>query len=136
MNQVTEFPLLTAGGIIVTSVALRYQLTDNGSFFFIVVDEYLHMLYTWFAVVFCFSLFHRLFNRPSRFISRISDASYTVYLAHHLFVVVFAILLLGWNIHPLVKASLMIFVIFVITYGLHRTVIRRSSVLRLLFNGK
>jgi glucan biosynthesis protein C len=67
--------------------------------------------------------------------TRIADSSYTVYLFHHLLVILTALALVEWPGPAWVKFLLVCTVAGGVSYQLHRRVISRSALLRRLFNG-
>lgn len=64
----------------------------------IIAVQYLDVLVTWFSVLICFFVFYRFFNKPSKAMLYLSDASYTVYLFHHIFVVLLGLVFIYLNI--------------------------------------
>lgn len=85
----------------------------------------------------CMLLFSRFLNRENRFTRLISDSSYTIYLFHHILVVLFA----TWAARQLpqagagVKYSIVVCAVLALTIGVHQLLIRRVALLRFLFNG-
>jgi glucan biosynthesis protein C len=67
--------------------------------------------------------------------TRIADSSYTVYLFHHLLIILTALALVGWQGPAWVKFLLVCTVAGGVSYQLHRRVISRSPLLLRLFNG-
>jgi glucan biosynthesis protein C len=67
--------------------------------------------------------------------SRIADSSYTVYLFHHLLVILTALALVEWSVPAWVKFLLVCVIAGGVSYQLHCRVISRSALLRRLFNG-
>lgn len=83
-------------------------------------------------------IFVHFFDRRNETLARISDASYTIYLFHQILVVSLSL----WLLHALPPGHQLGKYVFVVTatsgltYLLHRQVIRRFHLTRLLFNGK
>lgn len=90
----------------------------------------------WLASHLCFVFFHRFFDRSTAFIRYFSDASYTVYLFHHLLVIFFAGIVSGMTCHAVIKFSIVCSLSFLTSLAIHEFVIRRIRLLGLLFNGK
>ncbi len=88
-----------------------------------------------YAVRLCFGAFRRWASRESSVFRYLSDASYTVYLFHHILVVALATLLLGLSWPPLLKFTVVVSVTLALTLLIHEFLILRSPLLRLLFNG-
>jgi len=89
-----------------------------------------------FGASLCIGLFGQFFSARSRFSRFFSDASYTIYLFHHLLVIVFAWALLSLDWSPVVKFLVVIILCLASTAYLHVFLISRVPVLRLFFNGK
>lgn len=98
--------------------------------------NYSHGLLVWLSCLFCFTLFRRLANRPSALFFYLSDASYTVYLFHHLFVVVLGLWLLHYHFSVFLKFCVVFGVTLAVTLAIHHYLILQVGLLRLLFNGK
>jgi glucan biosynthesis protein C len=100
------------------------------------VRTYAYTLLQWKTSQLCFALALRFMNRPSRGFYFLSDASYTIYLFHHILVVGMGFALLDRPWGPHLKFALVV----VVTYGLcitiHRYVIMRYSKVSLMFNGR
>src|SRR5690606_3242511 len=90
----------------------------------------------WTSCILLLSLFKVLLNRPSRPVAYFSEASYSIYLFHHVCVVALGAAFLGleWNIY--VEFSIMAAVTLAATMAIHHFLIRRLALLRFLFNGK
>ena len=91
---------------------------------------------SWTGVAVCFYLFHKFLNKASNTTLFLSDASYTVYLFHHLLVVIFGLLCIHFGVSAFVGVPAMIIVIFALTLLIHKYVILRFPLMRYLFNGK
>ena len=91
---------------------------------------------SWTGVAVCFYLFHKFMNKASNTTLFLSDASYTVYLFHHLLVVLFGLFCIRFGVSAFVGFPAMIVVIFALTLLFHKYVILRFPSMRYLFNGK
>jgi glucan biosynthesis protein C len=89
----------------------------------------------WVAVYWALVAFRALLDRPSRLVAGLADAAYTIYLFHHLAVIVLAWWLRSQDLGIWVKFPLLIGVTFALTLALHLLVMRRVPLVRLLFNG-
>lgn len=92
-------------------------------------------LLAWMAVRVIFALFRRLADRPTRTFRYLSDASYSVYLFHHLVVIVVATWLLALDVDAWLKFTIVLVTASVVSLLAYHFLIRRSRVLRYLFNG-
>lgn len=86
----------------------------------------------------CMLLFSRLFDRENRLTRLVSDAAYTIYLLHHILVVVFA----TWAAQHLpeagaaLKYSMVVGLVLLLTLAAHHLVVARVPLLRFLLNGR
>lgn len=92
-------------------------------------------LLAWMAIRAVFALFRRYADRPSRTFRYLSDASYSIYLFHHLIVIVTATWLLPVALAAGVKFAIVLAVATVLSLALYHGLVRRSRVLSYLFNG-
>ncbi len=97
---------------------------------------YLGKLKEWAAVLIVFYLFYKFFSQQSPLMRLMSDASYTIYLFHHLLVIILAVVLIKYSVPALVSVLLSILVVTAVTFVIHTQVIVKSSVLTFLYNGK
>ncbi len=90
----------------------------------------------WTGSLFCFRFFRHFLNRQTGFFRYFADASYTVYLFHHLCVILLGYYLIRAPIPVWSKFSLVILSSLGLTLAIHHFLILRSRTLRLMFNGK
>src|SRR3546814_119138 len=83
-----------------------------------------------------FMLFRRWADRPSRTNRYLSDASYSIYLLHHLPVVVMASLLLPLALPAWCKFALVLVIASLVSLAAHHYLVRGHAPMRYLFNGK
>lgn len=101
-----------------------------------IIHAYLQYLVVWVAVSLCFTMFYRLFNSASDTWLYLSDASYTIYLFHHIIVIAIGYLILQLEFDPLVSLFFLIIITMTISLYIHKYIILKSGIARLLFNGK
>lgn len=99
-------------------------------------SQLIETLMIWICVAAVLRLFQVLFPRDSRLTRALSDVAYTVFLFHHLVVVILGAALLGVGWGPWPKFLLVCAGGLAIPLLLHFTMIERWTPLRLLFNGK
>ncbi|MEX0900072.1 MAG: acyltransferase family protein [Gammaproteobacteria bacterium] len=97
--------------------------------------DFLKLIAIWHAAALCFRVFQQIANRPSELMTRLSGASYTVYLFHHLFVIAFGIVLIHYGIGGLPGFIALVSAVTVTTLLIHQHLIAPSPVGRYLFNG-
>lgn len=96
----------------------------------------LEYLMIWISVAAILRIFHALFKRENRITHFLSDAAYSVFLFHHIIVVVLGVTLLNYPIGAWAKFIFIASVSLGLSSLLHIFIIRRNRVARLLFNGK
>lgn len=126
---------LVIGTLIVAIIALQPVIGESAVPMRIGY-EYIYALISWASICVVFKLFRFFCNQPSTLWTFVSDASYSVYLFHHILVVVFGYIAVSNNVHPLVAMGVIMPITLVLTLLNHVYVIKRVPVLRFLFNGK
>jgi glucans biosynthesis protein C len=89
----------------------------------------------WVAAALCFQAFRRFFGRPSALTTYLAEASYTVYLVHHLLVVAFAMAAIRVGLGGLPGMLVLIAAVTAASLFIHHHVVARSRYLRFLLNG-
>lgn len=100
---------------------------------------YLDSLLIWLSIAAVLAAFRLALSRRSRAFAYLSEASYTVYLFHHVCVIALALALAGPGgpeVGPWTKFAFVVAVTLVVTLALHHFVILRVPPLRFAFNGK
>ncbi|MDH5833357.1 acyltransferase family protein [Luteimonas kalidii] len=95
-----------------------------------------HALLAWCAVRLLFAGFTRWAGGPSRTFGYLSDASYSIYLFHHVWVVVVAGMLLPAPWPPLGKFTVVLVAASVLSLAMHHVLVRPHPRMRWLFNGR
>jgi glucan biosynthesis protein C len=98
--------------------------------------EFLSMLGSWMSVAAVLSLFRRIFSAESPLTRFLSEASYSIYLFHHVIVIALGIALIPVSLPLPVKFLAICAVTFLATVSMHVLIVRRLPVVRFLFNGK
>jgi len=89
-----------------------------------------------FASALCFTLFYKFFNKKSKFFSFLAEASYSIYLFHHLLVVLGAIILIKLNIGGYIGFLLLFLSVTSLSLFIHHFLISKIDILAFLYNGK
>lgn len=101
-----------------------------------VIAIYLHFLAGWLGLCLFLSLFRRLSHRITPGWKYFREASYTVYLFHHLVIVSLGIVFIDLAVPAPVGFALIVAMTLVITFCVHTFLVARYQALCLLFNGK
>jgi len=100
-----------------------------------IAQSYSAILVVWIGCHFVFSLFKKYGDRPSTFSMFTASVSYTVYLFHHVLVIVFGLLLIQLNIGGTPGLILLASSVLLTTVLIDLFVISRYSLASYLFNG-
>ena len=122
--------------IIIFSVIVLSLVKSTGNLFSEIAIKYFKVLAEWTAVLLCFFVFYRFFNKRSKISRLLSESSYSIYLLHHIFVVMMAALLIWLNVEAIPGTVVSILLVTTITLLLHTQVISKNRYLLFLFNGK
>jgi len=122
--------------LLLGSVFASKLIIVSSNTYYMIISTYVENLTVWFSIVLCFHVFYKYFNSPSSMWRFLSDASYTVYLFHHLIVISLGIILINLKIQPLIAIPILILLTLVITLSIHNYWISKSKWAYLLFNGK
>jgi glucan biosynthesis protein C len=120
----------------ILALALDRALRDTESNIAGAIAIVLHWFVVWNAVRACFWAFRTFASRPSRTFRYLSDASYTIYLFHHLVVVLVATALLPLPWPAIAKFIVVVSLTIAITLGIHHFGILKDPRLQWLFNGR
>lgn len=103
-----------------------------------IVNEYVRVLGVMVLCLFIWSAFARLLNRPRAWLNYLSDASYTMYLIHHLLIValVVAINTMGIKMPAMLLFGVLVVLVFTLSLLVHHYLVKRFTILKLAFNGK
>lgn len=101
-----------------------------------IAKEYLHTTSIWFSASVCFYIFSNYANLQSKIFMFFSDASYTVYLFHHIIVISIALILTKTNTDALTGFIILITLTTLLSVLIHKFIISRYKYFSYAFNGK
>ncbi len=122
--------------LIIAVAGVKHLLPDFNGLINEVKNVCLHDLIVWLSIAMVFNIFCRWFNTSSSTWRFLSDASYSVYLFHHILVVILGLLFIQWGVNSHLGFVLLIPIILVLTLMMHYYCISKIQWLRFLFNGK
>lgn len=132
----TSLPIIKTIALLALSVYLYKAFDSPANLLGTVLHEYFHTLASWLSAAICFYIFAKYFNKKSKAFFFISEASYSVYLFHHIIVIGTGIILINMSIGYVSGLLTLITSTFIITFAIHHFIISKTPVLRYLFNGK
>jgi len=92
-------------------------------------------LMIWICIAVVLQQFYRFVRRESWSVKLLNDSCYSIYLFHHAIMVVLVFVLLSFPLPAVAKFFVVCLVSFAAAAALHVLGVRRSPLLRLLFNG-
>ena len=98
--------------------------------------EYVRQLVIWSLSVSVLAAFHRFFQLESKFFAWLAQSAYTIYLFHHLVVIVLGSVLFSVELPLGLKFALVVIGTFAVTALWHQLLVQPVAILRLLFNGQ
>jgi glucan biosynthesis protein C len=103
-----------------------------------VVLEYLTSIIQIFVCISLLGLSKIVLSRANGILKEVADASYTIYLFHHLLIICLITLfnLLPYTIPAVLTFMLVVIVAYVVTLSIHVYIIKTSAILLYLYNGK
>lgn len=99
-------------------------------------DTYLHFAINWLCICAFLRLFRMLVRRVTPTLRYLSDASYTVYLFHHIIVICLGLVFIDLSVSPALAYVLIVPLTLLTTFLLHSFVVGRYEAISLLFNGR
>lgn len=136
LRQFSTINPLICIAIIVASVFLASLVKGTDSLVSEIITIYLNVLTEWASILVCFFVFYRLFNKESQIGRLLSESSYSIYLLHHVLVIVLGALLIHLDVSAILGTIILILIVTAITFVLHTSIISKNKVLLFLFNGK
>jgi len=122
--------------IITVSLLIIKSLENYHNLEYRLIYFYVKYLGTWFMASLAFTIFYKYFNFKSKLIFKISDASYTIYLVHHILVVVFGMLIIYIKLNFYVGICVVFFFSSFLSYFFHRKIVLKYKFLQFCLNGK
>jgi len=121
--------------IVISSL---YFLNDyiKSNDYSVIITKYLHYIYVLFFVIFVFNVFMKFFNAESTFWLYMSNASYTIYIFHHLIVISLGVLLSKSTFNANILLLFVIIATFLLCLAIHHFFILKFKLLSFMYNGK
>ncbi|WP_404842696.1 acyltransferase family protein [Colwellia sp. Bg11-12] len=121
---------------LIISVSLKFYPILNNPSFNNIMQVYADTLLAWTIASCIFRFFYLFANKRSKIWSQLSNASYTVYLFHHLIVALIGSLAIKLNLAPITGMFFLLTATLFITIIIHNKIISKQPLFNLLFNGK
>lgn len=136
LRRFVSTPVTVSFALALTLLIKQSIEPNKGGVTLNIVAVYLETLITWLSVSLCFFTFKTFFDKPSKTWLFLSDASYTVYLFHHVIVIALGLLVINHGLPGLPSMVLIIVTTLMITLCIHKYFVLKLRVASLLFNGK
>jgi len=136
LKKFTDISISFALVIILLSIMIIEYTSNAQGILSKLLFYYTKALGAWFAASLAFTVFQKYVNYQSMFIYKISDASYSIYLVHHIFVVLIGLVLIKVNVEAWMGLPILFILSVGISYIIHQNLIVKNSLLLFLINGK
>ena len=117
-------------------LTLLVQKTLGSGDIFYALKIYINNMNIFLSVIATFIIFYRYANTDSSKWLYMSNASYTIYLFHHLLVVTLGAIFMNSVISPVFLLILVITLTFIMSVSIHHFFVLKLSFARYMFNGK
>jgi len=121
--------------VVLSYILMRYFESLNGIEYKIFY-YYFKAVGIWFFASFSFTIFKNFLNKKTKILYKISDASYTIYLVHHVTVIIIGLILIKLDLDFIIGLPILFLTVVFISYFFHRKFVLNYSVLQFLLNGK
>lgn len=137
-QMLEKFTKISIGALVIIFISLflsNYFMDLEGRlykflyFFFLTIAHF-------FSSALCFHLFYKYTNSKSKVFLFLSEASYSVYLVHHVLVVGVGLLLIKYGMENIDGLFLLMSIVGTISLLIHVLLISKINILSFLFNGK
>lgn len=128
-------PIITLPIIVVSLYSYTYFSQFEGKLYKLIY-VFFDITAKYYISALCFYLFYKFTNRSSKIFYFLSNASYTVYLFHQVFVIVIGLLLIKFNIGGFLGLMILMISVSLLSVSVHYYFISRVDFLSFLFNGK
>ena len=132
--------MIDIGWITLVAVLLLCQLIylslDLGVTWQRSLNVYVGLVSTWASVVACFKLFAVYFSKATALGRWLSDASYSIYLVHHLLVIGFGIIFINLEMYGWHTFFFIMIVVTIVSASFHSHIVQKYRWARFAFNGR
>ncbi len=122
--------------IIIIAILISSLLDASTSIAQAILLQYFGVLIIWYSTSLCFHIFMKFTNTHSPVFMFLSDASYTVYLFHHIFVISIGLILIATGIGGTTGLMALITLTTLVTFFIHKFIVSEYPLLRYMYNGK
>lgn len=122
--------------VVSISVFLNHYFSDFEGKIYKVLYFFFGITAKYYISSLCFYLFYKYTDKKIKIFQFLSDASYSVYLFHHVLVIGIGIVLIDLNINKYISLILLISIVAFVSMAIHYFFISRNNILSILFNGK
>jgi len=117
--QFSGVSILSSIFALISLIAFRLGAIENVGLIWQVLAEYTNVLIVWLACCLIFSAFRQLLNKPSAIGYFMANVSYTVYIFHHILVVILGLWMISMGFTGLAAIAALTIVILGICTGIH-----------------
>jgi len=136
LNKFSHISIFVSLTIVVVAFIIFTTIKGIEAKEYKIVYFYFKGLATWFTASLAFTLFKKYLNRKSEVIFKISDASYTIYLVHHVLVIILGIVFINLELNFIIGLPTLFTTVVLFSYFFHRKIVLKIGFLQLLLNGQ
>jgi len=136
LNQFSNLNLVYGALSLLLLGAVNYWADQGSGVIWQTLELYTALFMRWVSVALCFSVFNLAVTRSHHYWRFLSEASYSVYLFHHIIVITLGLLLMNSGLPSFAGFCLIVGTTLSLTLAIHKYLIAPNKTLRLLFNGK
>ncbi len=136
LEELTKIPFFLSFIVVLLAIAFEQSfshLYHTKSWQALTI--YIIFLGKWFATAAILKFAFLYLNRHSKLLHYFRKASYSIYLTHHLFIILFGILLINFHIGYLKGLLLLLLLTYITTIFLYNFIITKNETLYFLLNG-
>jgi glucan biosynthesis protein C len=122
--------------VLAAAVAAQAMLPEPHGLALRLAHRYAEAVIAWHGCALVFQMFRTFCDRQSATFAYLADASYTIYLTHHLTVIMLGQALLAVPAPAVIKFAVIVIATFVLTLTFHHHAVRGSATITFLLNGR
>jgi len=119
-----------------TALVFSQYLLDFEGLFYRLLYYFFDTLTYIYASTLCFYLFYRYVNVQTKFFKLLSNASYSIYLMHHMIVIGLGLIIIKFNIFGITSLVILFFLVIFLSFFIDYFIIQKVPILTFLLNGK
>ena len=136
MHRFETIPIYISLSIVIVSIYFvdTYTGVLQGNKWLAIL-LYFGFVAKWFSISLFFNISKKFLNRKSPILDYLRESSYSMYLVHHVWIVIFSLILIELGVDANLGLFLLILFTMGISLAIYRWIISKNNILYFLFNG-